>query len=390
MTDRAQFRASGMPQVLACAASRLLNQRVRMANGPRSTSASLRGQWCHAEAALSLVASQGATTAAEIVHPSNVKPSPFDRWMVQYYLAAVTELSSADMAIEVEAEFTHAFERFDLSGHIDAFAITGDATEAVLFDLKSGREYVDEAGDNAQILAYIVLLWLAYPTLRRIAGYIVQPQNDPDEGYERITEFVVEGEDKLKAAAAYFERELNDSCDNQFSFNSDGWKQCRYCPAAQNLACPAILGDIANMKLTLTPEQFAAIKVSPDDGQLASLELVAKKFTPIFDATHDLLKERLASRTEPLQVEGARFYIEDRPGKRKITDNKAATEILSDLSDEAFHGTYEYKPAAIEEALAAHHKLPKTSTKGESGKSKFKEKLGHITEQSINKVLKIV
>ena len=141
------------------------------------------------------------------------------------------------------------------------------------------------------------------------------------------------------------------------------------------------------MQLTLTKEAFDALKLTPDVTALARLELTAKKFTPIFDDVHDALKERLDK--IPVEVDGVKFWIEDRPGKRTITDNAAATEVLRILPDEQFHKTYQFKPSEIEEVLAEHFSLPKSSKRGPSGKSRFTDLLGAVTTQATNRVLKI-
>lgn len=403
MNRRRQFRASQAAQLFACYGSDLLQKRVRAASPRRETEAATAGRWCHAQAAQYLITAHDALFAGTgLDRPGSFKPTGFHLWMVAFYCSAVLELSSVDMALEVEAEFEHLFkvkpytaydpvtgERYEadeigVSGHVDAFALTADETEAVGFDLKTGSDPVDEAADNAQVFFYICLLKLAYPKLRKVTFYIVQPTNDPDER-ERISEACIEGE-RLDSAVAYLEGQLLLACDNPHELNSDGWKQCRYCDAA--LVCPALQSDIDAMKLKLTPEEFAAIKLRPELDDLARIKIAAKKLTPIFDEASDELKARLET-DGAAEVDGVRFFLEERPGKRKVTDNAKATERLAFLPDAQFHTAYEFKPAAIEELLATHYGLPKTSKKGDSGKSKYTELLGDITEQPVNKVLKI-
>lgn len=388
MSDRRKFRASQAPQLFACAGSDELARRIRDAFPPRETAPATAGRWCHAQGATVLIQRHQATFQGDKLDwPANFKPTGFHLWMVAFYVSAVIELSHVEMAFEVEAELEHAFDRFDLSGHIDCFAINAQATEAIGFDLKTGADPVMEAADNPQVFVYICLLKLAYPTLQKVTFYIVQPSNDGEE-IPRITDVTIEGE-ALDRAVAYLETELNRVCDNPHELNSDGWKQCRYCPAA--LVCPALAQDIESMKLKLTPEEFARIKLQPDLDDLVRIELVGKKLTPIFDSAHDELKDRMVARgvTEHT-VEGARVILGEKNGKRSIRDNAAATERLRDMPDEVFHRLYEFKPAAIEEELAVHYKLPKTSTKGASGKSKYRELLGDLTDQPVQKTLKVI
>jgi hypothetical protein len=383
---KTRFRCSQLAQALTCPASVLVVPRAIAADKPRDTAAAVMGTWCHAAAAIELVANHGAIYdgAAPLAYPE-YKTNNFARWIVRYYLQAINDLTHSDMALEVEAELVEELTpEIELSGHIDTLAITPDGFEAIIFDLKSGPNYVPSAADNAQILGYIVLLKKAYPMLRKATAYIVQPQNDPDAGFERVTEVVVDGA-ALDSSVAYVTRELQHAAANPRTFNSDG-RHCGYCPAACR-GCPAIDGDLEAMKLTLTKEKFEALKLNPDVTELARLELTAKKFTPIFDAAHDALKERLGD--VPTEVDGVKFWIEMRPGKRTVTNNAAATEALRVLPDEKFHACYEFKPALIEDQLADHFQLPKASKKGPSGKSRYTDLLGGLTEQRVNKILKI-
>lgn len=393
---RHAFRASQVPQALLCPASTGLIQRIK---DNRSSAAAHLGNWCHYTAAATLVAEHGAIPPdgglVAPVMPASFKPSGFARWMAGFHVDTVLTYSSRDMALMVEQEFSHAFERFDLTGHVDAMAINADATEAIGGDLKSGPDPVDPAEQNGQILAYMVLMKLAYPSLRKITFFIDQPQNDPDDGMERVTFAVAEGE-QLDGLVSYLERELNHAIDHENELNSDGYKQCRYCPVGQSGQCPAINAEIDEMKLTLTPEMREAIQAEPATEQLIALEIAAKKFAPIFKAAHDALKERIEL-TGPVTGEGYRFVLEVGKGGRKITDNAAATELLRDLPDETFHGLYEFKPEPIEKALATREaertgqKIPHDSkVPGKvSGKSLFRDQFAAITEQAEIKKMKV-
>lgn len=415
MTTRRRFRASQVPQALLCPGSTQLIRRIRE---NQSSQAAHLGNWCHYTAAKTLVDFHGALPPdgglIAPVMPEGFKPSNFGQWMADFHVQTVLTYADADMALLVEQEFSHTFkvkpyllydaktgafigmcDEADLTGHIDAFAINADATEAVGGDLKSGPEHVDEAEQNAQVLTYMVLLKCAYPSLRKITFFIDQPQNNPDEGFERVT-FATAAGDQLDGLVSYLERELNHSIDHENELNSDGWKQCRYCPVAATNQCPAIHGDYEIMKLTLTPEMIEAVKAEPTTEQLAALEIMRKKFTPIFDAGHEALKDRLEL-LGPQTAEGYRFYLETSPGRTKITDNAKAAEILAHVPDETYHTLYEFKKEPIEKALAAQEsartgqKIPhdsKVSGKT-SGKSLFREQFAGITEQAEIKKLKM-
>ena len=396
MTTRRTFRASQVPQALVCHGSTRLIKRI---NGDHSSSAAHLGNWCHWQAARTLIDAHGALPPDAGLPlpemPASFKPSGFGRWMADYFVKAITENAEADMAILVEQEFEHAFDRFTLTGHIDAFAINAEGTVAVGADLKTGQEHVDEAEQNSQVLTYLVLLKKAYPDLKKITFLIIQPLNDPDEGFSRITETEAEGE-QLETLCAYLERELNNAIDHETELNSDGWKQCRYCPVAHTNQCPAIHEDFKIMKMTMTEEMVSKIKSEPTPEQLADLEIMRKKFSPIFEAGNKALKEMIATNGR-LESHGYAFWIEEGNGKTKITDNARATEILSVLPDETFHTLYEFKKEPIELALAdkesqnTGQKIPHDSkVEGRvTGKSLFRDRFAGIIEQTTIKKLKM-
>jgi Protein of unknown function (DUF2800) len=397
MSDRRHFRASQVPQAMLCAGSTKLIARIK---DNRGSAAATLGNWCHWQAALTLIEKHGAIgpEGGLVVPnlPATFKPSSFGKWMAEYFVQTVLNYADADMAILVEQAFEHAFPRFDLTGHIDAFAINGDGTEAIGGDLKSGPEIVDEAEQNAQVLTYIVLLKLAYPDLRKITFFICQPSNDPDEGIERVTVATAEGA-QIDGMVRHLERELNYAIDHENEINSDHWKACRYCPVGQTGQCPALNADLDTMKLTLTPDIIETIQAEPSIEQLAALELHRKKFTPIFDAAHEALKERIEAGGR-VTANGYAFWLEEGNGRTKITDNAAATDRLKDLPDETFHTLYEFKKEPIEKALAtaeatrSGRKVPhKSDVQGKtSGQSLFRETFAGITEQTKIKKLKMV
>jgi hypothetical protein len=389
-----RFRCSSVPVLLACPGSSLLIPRV---TGGKDTSASLLGQWCHYMAAKRLVDEYGAIAPegglVAPVMPEGWEPSGFHRWMVDFYVSVCLDYAHVDMALMVEQEFEAEFDRFTLPGHADFVGITADATEAVGADFKSGSDPVDEAEQNSQYLAYIVNLVRAWPTLRKITWIGVQPQNNPDEGMERVTSVTIEGE-QLAGVVDYLERELNYAIDHERELNSDGYKQCRYCPAAKQ--CPAVDGDI-KMKLKLTDEDILAIKSEPSAERLLELEFARKKLEPIFESANAELRER-ARTAGTLRVGEYSVFLETKSRGSEITDNAKAAEALSDLSDEHFHSTYKHSVAAIDKALAAHEsartgqKVPiETKVPGKaSGKGMRKERLGPILKQLTAEWLRIV
>lgn len=393
---RRRFRCSSVPTFLACPGASLLIPRV---TGGKDTSASLLGQWCHYTAAKRLIEEHGATGPESglrpPVMPAGFEPSRFHLWMVDCYVATVLDYAHVDMALMVEQEFEAQFPRFSLPGHADFVAITADATEAIGADLKSGADPVDEAEQNSQYLSYIVNLILAWPTLRKVTFLGVQPQNNPKEGMERVTKAVVEGP-ALQGVVTYLERELNHVIDHERELNSDGYKQCRYCPAAPQ--CPAVRGDLDHMKLTLTDAHLAAIQAEPSGEQLLALEYARRKFEPIFASAKQALRDRLAATTDrQLVIAGRRVFLETHTTGHEITDNKAAAEALADLPDELYHQTYSYSVGEIDRALAKHEsartgqKVPIESTvPGKtSGKALRKSRLGALVKRNTCEWLRI-
>jgi hypothetical protein len=316
----------------------------------------------------------------------DLKADHFKEWQVAFYVDTVRMYVEPHMAIEYEAGLSWEFPRFNLIGHMDTLALDPDATEFVGLDLKSGPVPVTPAPDNAQVLGYNVLVALNYPTVQKGTFALVQPQNNEEDGLERVTVARSPDRKALDAQIAYLERELNNVLDHHLDLNS-GARQCHYCPAA--LICPAYENDITTMRMTLTPEQLDAIPSEPSIEKLFAFESARKQFDAPLTLAHDTLKERVEEMGGAELADGTKLLVVDRPGAREITDNAQATAALADLTEERFHACYKFKAGEIEIQLADQYGLPKTSKKGPSGQSMFKDKLGHLVEQKVNKVLKI-
>jgi hypothetical protein len=386
MSNLRQIRCSQLPQMLKCPASWKVRQVIK---SNRDTGAAMLGTWIHYQVAKRLVGHGAYADDGALVEPTmkaGWKPASLHEWMVRFCTDAALTYTDGDMALDVEAVLGRTFSRFVLSGHIDAYGVSADETEIAGMDYKTGTEHVDEAKDNAQVLGYMVLLALQFPKAQKISFAIAQPLNNEEEGFEKISSVTLVG-DEIPRAVAYLEAEINSAIDRENELNSDGWKQCRYCPAAIG-GCPAIDADLANMKMILTPEHLAAIKAEPSIERLLSIDIERRKLEPMFEASKEALKERI-ERDGPQTIQGVKVWLEDRNGRRTISDNAQATEILRELPDTLFHETYAFKADPIERAYAKHFKIPHDSKKGACGKSVFKSKLGHLVEQDVTKVLKI-
>jgi hypothetical protein len=376
------IRCSELSTLLWCPGSRVLGARAKRPT--EDTSQAAAGKWCHARGAERLRDEESATGPAIELPP--VEPSRFLEFITGYWVDTVRMYVEPHMAIEYEAEMEWEFARFILKGHLDMFAIDPQATEFVIGDLKSGPDPVTPAEDNAQLLGYDVLAALNYPTAAKGTSFICQPLLSEEDGLERVTVSRAADRASLEQRARYLEREINNALDHPGRLVSS-WKPCHYCPAA--LICPAFEKDLANMILELTPEQIAAIPSEPSVEKLYRFEAAKKQLEAPFKVAHETLKERVAAMGGAELADGTKLFIVDRPGAREITDNAAATAALQDLPDPLFHLCYKFRPGAIEEVLAEHLHLPKTSKKGPSGQSAFKDRLGHLVKQGVNKILSI-
>jgi PD-(D/E)XK nuclease superfamily len=376
------FRCSSLPTLLLCPGAKALSEHAK----PRQTGSSqaLAGVWCHARGAQRLRDEESAC-GPEIVLP-DLPADRFKEWIASYWVDTVRMFVEPHQGIEYEAEMQWEFDGFILTGHLDMLAIDADATEFVIGDLKSGSDPVTPAPDNAQVLGYSVLAALNYPTVQKGTLFLCQPLADESAGFERVTVSRAPDRKTLDAQVAYLERELNHVLDHELELNS-GWRQCHYCPAA--LICPAFECDISTMRMTLIPAQLAALPSEPSLEKLFAFEAARKQFAEPLDLAHETLKARVAEMGGAELADGTKLLVVDRPGAREITDNAAATQRLNDMPEELFHRCYKYRPGEMEAALAEWLQLPKTSKKGASGQSAFKERFGDIVKQEMNQVLKI-
>lgn len=314
--------------------------------------------------------------------PASVK---FSIWIADFYFRTVRDIVPANWSLECECALAYELNGFSLSGHIDDIAISPDATEAIGFDLKTGYAPVDIAECNEQILGYLILLVIAYPTLRKATFYIVQPRNDEDEGFPRISDVTVEG-DTLAALRASLECRMNKAIANRLEVNT-GVKQCAWCSAATQ--CPAAIAERELMKVQLTPEMLANIKREPDDATLAEWVIAKKVLSrPLEDAT-ELVKERIRQAGYVQTREGGTIRMKTQGGHYSFPDRAAfyhATRaIIPD--DDKYAQTVKPSVTATKDMIAEVLNIPKTSKNGQSAQSVFDGQLGHLCEQGKKEVL---
>lgn len=368
------IRCSELDRILSCNGSLTLVPLVDKRQGDEG----VEGTWLHWIAHDTLQKTIGAV--------GNIGPTPtvpptisFCQWIADWYVRFVTDTVPAEWSLESEVDLAYDFGRFTLTGHPDDVAINADATEAIGFDLKTGYDPVDPAECNEQLFGYMVLLLLAYPTLRKITFHIVQPRNDEDEGFQRVSTVVMEGRVLENAVAALFRR-VNDALDNGMEVNTS-MKACKWCSAA--MQCPAQLALKESMKATLTPEFLATVKATPDDARLIEWDMAARSLARPMEDARDMLKERIKANGSAVGADGSLATIKTEGGSYEFPDPVAFYHATRNLlpNDEDYAGTVKPSVTKTKDAIAKVRGIPKTSKKGDSAASQFADCLGHLCTQ---------
>ncbi len=382
MSDRRKpvFRCSSLDRRLLCHGSGKLEALVDDREGDEGA----EGAELHRQIAVRLIAELGA--AGEPTDDGDrPKVSPFTQWVVGYCFQEVRANAPAGWSLEVELALAFEFARFILSGHIDACSINPEATEAVAWDYKTGVIPVSEAEENEQVLGYVCLLLLAYPSLRKVTFYIVQPRNDEDEGFQRVSYVTIEG-DVLASCVAVLEERLNEALDNPMEIDT-GWKQCAWCPVG--IQCPGIQAERDFMKLKLTSEMLAKIHRTPDDALLGDFVISARTLTkPIEDATK-MLKERINKQKYVDSGSGTRITIQKRPGQYDVPNPVAfytkLTEMIPDPAKRA--KCLKPKMGEIKDTIAEVYNVKKTGQDAETALTIFDANLRPLCEQKDTELL---
>jgi hypothetical protein len=300
--------------------------------------------------------------------------------LVDYCIRTAHEDYPADWALEVEAEFAYEFDRFILIGHSDLFGVAPDASEFAGSDWKLGHEPVDPAEVNNQVLGYLVLGKRAYPQAKRGTYRIVQPRNCPEDGNERVTEVTLSGEE-LEKCAAYLEAEVNKALDNAYELNS-GMKQCRWCPVAQSMQCPALRAELEFMKLTLTPQMVAKLKDGVTDADLGDVVIVGRTISRALESAEDELKERVSQKARVVagcgvsitqKVEGGRYDV-----KEPVMMYDAVRAMLPPTR---LANVVSYSTTRLRDELAAELQVPKSGKAAVTAETVFQAKFAPFLEQ---------
>lgn len=300
-------------------------------------------------------------------------------WIAQFYLRTVREIVPADWSLECEVALEHSFARFTLTGHIDCVAMSPDATEAIIFDLKSGYDPVDPAEENEQVLGYTVELKMAYESLRKISGYIVQPRNDEDEGLPRVSPPMILEGDALDAAVAGFEARVNDALDKPMELESSK-KACRWCSVS--VQCPALQKEQQLMKHTLTKEELSRVKAVPDDALLGDWVIAGRTLRqPTEDAT-ELLRTRIKERGYVDAGGGTRITIKTSRGSYKVVDPQALWQSIKGLLSEArMAASAKWSMTTLKDSISEELGCPKTGKAQVTSETVFAQKVAPFVEQ---------
>lgn len=368
-------RCSELDRVLPCPGSLTLVPMV----APRTGKEAHEGQCLHHDSALQIIARLGGT-APDGLPPHNPDwPSlKVSKWISDFYVRHIQESVPPDWSIEVEVALSYEYAGFILSGHIDCCAISPDGKRAKGFDLKTGRDPVSPAEENEQFFAYSCNLKRAYPTLECIEFDGVQPNNDPDEGFERVSHMELSGA-RLEAAIATLERRVNAALARPMDLDS-GRKQCRWCDA--KLQCPAYRAERDLMKLTMTKQHIEAVRREPEDTTLADWVLVGKTLASGFEDAEEMAKERISKMGALVASDGTQITVKTTPGSYKVLDPLGMWKAVAELLPEERRAlAAKWSMAALDDQIAEQFSVPKGGKGAVTGRSLRVNKTGAFVEQ---------
>ena len=384
-----EIRVSSLNWLLSCHGARTLVP-IAIARGlvaNEETEITRSGTMIHYRGAQRLIAA-GAVGTVDTPPAADIwQPDPFEKFIEDYWVDTILAVTPPDWAMEVEASLEWDTPDFRLTGHLDLFAINADATEAEIDDLKAGYIPVDAADCNWQLTGYLVLLLLVYPTLRRVKLRIVQPRNNPDDGFERVTEVTVEINDD--SVINFLKGKIKEALADQMTLETG--KQCRYCPAA--LICAAQEELRKEMKIQLTEGDIAAIAAASNDETLGRWARDSKILSAPMEKARALLKARLEEKKKEIVLEdGTRLFLKGGFGPRKITDVPAALDKAKRVvpEDELFSECVKFSLTSFTDLVAKRLSLPKTSKKGTSAESWVATNFDSLTTREATKTLVVV
>jgi len=349
---------------------------------PRVGDEGIDGTRLHALGARMLISNYGATGPTELSGPHlpTIGYLSLSDWVARYYVDVVSEIVPPNWSMEVEGYFAYDMGCCFLTGHPDCFAINPEVTEAVGFDLKAGYIPVEIAERNWQMLGYVVLLLLAFPTLRKVTWYIIQPRNDVEEGFPRISSVTIEDE-RLDNAIAYLTAKIADALSRQMELNS-GRVQCKWCDAA-GPQCPCTSKLLDFMRYTMTPQEVAKIHKEPDDAKLGDWIIGMKTLDrPTKDLT-DLLHKRLDTQTEIIAGDGTRITRTIENGSYSVPDLAKFWDAVEGMVTDKYQmaRAVDWSMGKLKAVIAEVFNCPKTGKAELTAEGIFDAKLRPLVEQ---------
>lgn len=320
-------------------------------------------------------------------HIFSAKALPLNtEWIASFCVREVAEKVPDDWSLEVETGLSYLFDNFGsefiLSGHIDAMAISPDGSEAIAFDWKTVYNAVDVAECNEQALSYCALMKRAYPSLRKITFYIVQPRVDEEMGFQRVSSVTMQMDEALMGR---FEKRILAALAQPMSL-STGPKQCRFCAA--KLQCFALRGDAETMKMIMTEEQLASIKATPDDATLADWVLTAKTLEAAMDEAKEIAKERIAAKGFITARDGTNISVKETAGSYEIIDrDQFQKSLLSIIPAERLAHCTKPSMTEVKREIAAALDVPLSGKAAINATTVFDGKLRPFVEQGKRHIL---
>jgi hypothetical protein len=381
------IRCSQLDQLFECPGSFTLQQLVN----PRDGDESHEGNYLHWAIASRLVGELGAWPPEGGLPPPRVPegykvPTRSD-WIADYCFDLVKREALPNWSLEVEPELVYEFDRFILMGHLDVLAVAHDGTESAGYDWKTGYRAVDPADSNNQCLGYIVLQKRAYPALRRAQFTIAQPRANEDEGEQRVSTVVVEG-DALNDAVAYLEQRVNAALDRLDEINT-GPRQCRWCSAARPGGCPGWEAEIEAMKMKLTPQALAEITRDPTSRALADVVVSARIIKQGIADAEATLKERLEGGLAVTSSGGVNISVTEQNGQYSVTAPEALyTRLLETLPANEIAKVVDPSVTRLKDAIARVMNVPKTGKAPVTAESVFAERFRPHMEQGKRRIFK--
>ncbi|WP_309386050.1 DUF2800 domain-containing protein [Cerasicoccus frondis] len=374
-------RCSSLEQLLNCPGSRTIQA---LCPEQEDSIVSSAGNYAHHRAARRMIDEfdaiepEGGLEEPKLVE--KFKPTPFDDWMADYFVDEMT-LRTQGMALIVEDHLEWDFGDFILSGHIDAYGISGDGMDVDGGDLKSGADPVDPATSNEQVSGYLTLLTLNFPELQRASFRIIQPRNTGDAGHEPTSEIFMTSREDLLAHAKQLEDAIRAALKRSREVETGKW--CRYCPAFYG--CPAVDLEIEYMKAILTDEVLASMTRKPDLDKLVEIEHFRKTTATALKQCNEMLIARVKELGGTARTSlGQEVAVTPRKGRRTITNTGV---FIKRLQEDGVKGTALFdclsgSAGDAERALAKANGVPISGKKEVTGKTLLKKRYDDIIDQS--------